>query len=336
MKKILFFGAGVLGSLYAARLKQSGLDVTLLARNTRLQDIKERGIALEHALSGERELVKIPVVEQLHENDGYDLIVVLVRKNQLASVLPLLASHKATPNILLMVNNPSGYADWANAIGRERLVLGFAGAGGTLVGHVARYVVVSRLLQPTTFGELDGSSSARLKEIMRAFRSAGFPTAMTSNMDAWQKTHVAWISPLANALYRVNCDNHVLARSPDVVRLAIEAVREGFNVLRALGIPITPAKLRMWEWIPESLLDRSLMLWANTNHFRTVAVEHTAAAADEMYQIAEEFRTLAVSASVATPAIDELRSFIPIPDWIDANAQSPICNVSGFGAARWA
>ena len=37
--KILFLGAGVLGSLYAARLKQSGQDVTLLARNTRLKDI---------------------------------------------------------------------------------------------------------------------------------------------------------------------------------------------------------------------------------------------------------------------------------------------------------
>ena len=52
--KILFLGAGVLGSLYAARLKQSGQDVTLLARNTRLKDIKEHGIVLEHALSGKR------------------------------------------------------------------------------------------------------------------------------------------------------------------------------------------------------------------------------------------------------------------------------------------
>ncbi len=253
----------------------------------------------------------MPVVEHLRENDTYGLIVVLVRKNQLASVLPLLAAHTATPNILFMVNNPSGYVDWAHAVGRERLVLGFAGAGGTLVGDVVRFVVVSRLLQPTTFAELDGSRSARIQEISRVFRGAGFPTALTSNMDAWQKTHVAWISPLANALYRVNCDNHVLARSPDVVRLAVRAVREGFSVLRALGIPITPAKLRMWEWIPASLLVRSLMWWADTNHFRTVAVQHTAAAADEMHQIAQEFRALAVSATIATPAIDELRSFIP-------------------------
>ena len=59
---------------------------------------------------------------------------------------------------------------------------------------------------------------------------------------------------------------------------------------------------------------------ANTNHFRTVAVDHTVAATDEMRQIAEEFRTLAVLASIAPPAIDELRSFIPLPDQNETNA----------------
>ena len=300
--EVSFFGAGVLGSLYAARLKQSGQHVTLLARNTRLKGIKEHGIVLQQALSGTREVVTVPVIEHLRENDVYDLIVVLVRKNQVASVLPVLASHKATPNILFMVNNASGYADWANAVGADRLVLGFAGAGGTVVGNVVRYVVVSGLLQPTTFGELDGSTSSRLKEITRVFRAAGFPTACTSNMDAWQKTHIGWVSPLANALYMVNCDNRVLARSPHVVRLAVRAVREGFSVLRTLGISVTPAKLRMWEWIPESLLVRALMLWVATNYFRTVVVEHTVTATDEMRLPPEEFRFLTVSASIATPA----------------------------------
>lgn len=260
---------------------------------------------------GKIDVVATPVVEHLCENDTYDVIVVMVRKNQLASVLPVLAAHKATPNILFMVNNRSGYVDLVNAVGLERLALGFAGAGGTRVGKVVRYVVVSRFLQPTTFGEFDGSESARLKEIMRIFSCAGFATASTPNMDAWQKTHVAGISPLANALYKVNCDNHLLARSPDVVQLAVQAVREGFSMLNSLGIPITPATLQMWKWIPERLLTRSLVLWVDTNHFKTVAVAHAAAAVDEMQQIADAFHRLAVSASIATPAIDELRLFIP-------------------------
>jgi hypothetical protein len=44
---MLFFGAGVLGSVYAARLHEAGVDVTVLARGRRLADIREHGIVLE-------------------------------------------------------------------------------------------------------------------------------------------------------------------------------------------------------------------------------------------------------------------------------------------------
>jgi 2-dehydropantoate 2-reductase len=170
---------------------------------------------------------------------------------------------------------------------------------------------VSRLLQPITFGKIDGSASSKLKEIMEIFRAVGFPTAFTPNMNAYQKTHVAWFSPVAKEIYMVNGDNHQLSRSPHIVRLLVRAVREDFQVLQSLQIPITPAKLQMWKWMPEGLMVQILRLWANTNHFRTVAVEPTLAATDEMRQLADEFRFLAVSISIKTPAIVELRSFIP-------------------------
>ena len=77
LKKILFFGAGVLGSLYAARLKQSGQDVSMLARNKRLKDIREHGIVLEHALSGKREVVTVPAMPTgLMQSEPIDLCLV--------------------------------------------------------------------------------------------------------------------------------------------------------------------------------------------------------------------------------------------------------------------
>lgn len=134
----------------------------------------------------------VPVVEHLLKTNRYNLIVVLVRKNQLVSALLILAAHKGTPDIVFMVSNPSGWVDMVKAVGPEPLILGFAGAGGMRIGHVVRYVVISRLLQPTAFDELDRSKSARLKEIMQIFSRAGSSTASTPKMDAWQKTHVAW------------------------------------------------------------------------------------------------------------------------------------------------
>ena len=41
------YGAGVLGSLYAARLKASGHDVTVLARGKRFDEINGQGIVLD-------------------------------------------------------------------------------------------------------------------------------------------------------------------------------------------------------------------------------------------------------------------------------------------------
>ena len=311
--KILVFGAGVLGSLYAARLRQSGQDVSILARGQRLKDIRKYGIVLEHALTRKKEVVPVPVVEHLGEDDAYDLIIVLVRKNQVTSVLPVLSANRKTPNILFMVNNPSGYDDWIGAVGRERLLLGFAGAGGTLTGNTVRYIVVSGLLQPTTFGECEGPPTPRLREIMGIFDGAGFPAALTNNMSAWQKTHVAWVSPVANAIYMVNGDNHKLARNPYAIKLVVQAVREGFKVLCSLGLPVTPGRLRVWKWMPEKLLVGLLRIWADTSHFRTVAVEHSMAASDEMRQLADEFHMLAEMAGIRTPAMDELCSHIPNP-----------------------
>ncbi len=38
--RVLVYGAGVLGSLYSARLRQAGHDVILLARGHRLADLR--------------------------------------------------------------------------------------------------------------------------------------------------------------------------------------------------------------------------------------------------------------------------------------------------------
>ena len=231
----------------------------------------------------------VPVVEHLLKTNRYNLIVVLVRKNQLVSALLILAAHKGTPDIVFMVSNPSGWVDMVKAVGPERLILGFEGTGGMRIGHVVRYVVVSRLLQPTTFDELDGSKCARLKEIMQIFSRAGSSTASTPKMDAWQKTHVAWISPLENAMYKVDCDNHLLARSPDVVRLAIQLYAKGLTYCTAWAYQQPQPSCECGSGFLKAYWRVRSCCGVGTNHFKTAAVEHTAAAIDEMSQFADAF-----------------------------------------------
>ncbi|MEO0759846.1 MAG: 2-dehydropantoate 2-reductase N-terminal domain-containing protein [Cyanobacteria bacterium J06648_16] len=309
--KILIYGAGVIGSLYAARLQASGCDVSILARGQRLKDLREYGIVLEHALTGETTATPIRVVEQLSPEDDYDLIMVAMRKNQVAAILPILAANQGSQTVLFMVNNPSGYADWSQAVGPERLLLGFPGAAGALEGHTVRYLVARRM-QATTLGELDGRITPRLRSIASQFKRAGFSVVLSRNIDAWQKTHVAVISPIADAVYMAGGSSDRLAQMPEALHLMVRAMREGFQVLRALGVPITPAKFKLWEWMPEPILVALLKRWAKTQQFEFMVIRHANAAHDEMQQLASEFQALARQTSVKTPAIDQLETYIDL------------------------
>ena len=252
--KILVFGAGVLGSLYAARLQDAGHDVTILARGKRVAQIREHGIVLLESSSGLETSTEVAVVEALAPEDEYDLAIILVRKSQLADVLPLLAVNQHIPSFLFMVNNAAGPDAMIEAVGRERVLLGFPGAGGTRQGHIVEYAQVSAKSQPTTIGELDGFPTTRLVQITTALEEAGFPVSITHNMDAWLKTHVALVSPIANAIYLADGDNYRLAKTRDGVVLMVRAIREGLKVLKASGIPITPAKYRYVNLVPEPIL----------------------------------------------------------------------------------
>ena len=65
---------------------------------------------------------------------------------------------------------------------------------------------------------------------------------------------MAEILPTACALYRAGGEPEQLASSDELLRLMLRAMREGYQVLRANGVPITPGNHRVFEWLPESLL----------------------------------------------------------------------------------
>jgi 2-dehydropantoate 2-reductase len=317
--KILVFGAGVLGSLYAARLQDAGHDVSILARGQRLVDIEQHGIVLEDAATGRRTATRVQVVETLAPEDAYHLVLVTVRKNQLDSVLPLLAGNRCTPNVLFMFNNAAGPEDLVDALGYDRVLLGFPGAGGMRDGRVIRYSLVPGLIQPATLGELSGHITPRLRAIGGVFHAAGFPVALSRNMDAWLKTHVALVSPIANAVYLAGGDNYRLANTRDGLILMCRAIREGFAALRALGVPITPARLRILNWLPEPILVAIMRRVLNTHWAELVIARHANAARDEMEQLADEFAVLALSTEVSTLALDQLYihldpAVLPVPE----------------------
>ena len=62
--RILIYGAVNIGCLYAAKLTQSGQDVTVLARGDRYNTLREHGVTLEDGVSGESTTTAVPVVDR--------------------------------------------------------------------------------------------------------------------------------------------------------------------------------------------------------------------------------------------------------------------------------
>jgi 2-dehydropantoate 2-reductase len=311
--KILVYGAGVQGSFLSACLHDGGHDVSILARGQRLADIREHGILLENALTGEQSHASVKVVQHLAPEDAYDWVLVTLRKNQLPAVLPVLAASVRTPNVVFMMNNAAGPADMVQALGADRVLLGFPGTGGVREGPLVRYVGRRGAHAATvTIGELHGSLTPRLEQLVAIFADAGLRVRIDPNMGAWLKTHVALVSPLANALYMAGGDIYRLAATRDALVLLVRAIREGLQVLRALDIPVRPPLVQIVALLPEPVLVSLLRRALATEVAELAVAGHANAARDEMTCLANEFQALALSAGVPTPAIDCLYRYLDL------------------------
>lgn len=329
MARILVYGAGPLGSLFAARLQQGGNDVSILARGRRLAELREHGIVLVNVVTGEETTTAVNVVEALAPDDAYDLVLVIMRKNHALQILPVLAANRHTPNVLFLMNNAAGPGELVGALGAERVLVGFPGSAGYREGHVVHCLTGSEDDKAgVPFGEVDGRVTERTRWVGSILDSApGFRAEIRTDMDTWLKYHVALLFPsLAPALRAAGIDNYRLARTRDLMVLAIRAMREAFRVLGSMGLPVTPAKFRVIQWLPEPVVVLVLRRLLANPLMETALVKHAEAARDEVQHLIGEFLVLARGTSVPTPTIDHLlRYYEPdAPQVPDGSAEIPL------------
>jgi len=210
IKKILIFGAGVIGSVYAGKLAFAGHSISVLARNKRLNELQLNGLLLSE--NGKKTIrTNVTVISELKTDDIYDYIFVTLRKDQLKDAFNLLAQNQSK-NFVFMVNTAEGYSDWIGKMGHERIIPAFPGAGGKVENGIVYYTLTSRFIQPTTLGEMNGKASPRINELGEILRNSGFPTSISKKMDSWQKSHVAMVCPLAYGIYFDGGNNYTFAK----------------------------------------------------------------------------------------------------------------------------
>lgn len=298
--RILVIGAGVNGSAIATGLSNAGLDVKVLARGKRYEEIQAEGIIIENPFNHKRSIAEVPVINHLDPEDIYDFILVVVRKNQVADLLPVLVQNKS-PNIVFMGNNLSGPAEFAKIIDRQRIMLGSVFAGGKRDGDIIRAIVSTPLASP--FGEMDGTITPRLKRLVKTLSRAGLKAKTSTDMIDLQMNHAAGVALIGKLTMKYNCDLHALTRSKDDLKLFVDARREVHQVLRALGHRIVPFSEAASGVIPSFLQVAGMRMLLNSKLGEVGLAYHVSQAPDEVQQLARELSALVDQAGLPAPAI---------------------------------
>ncbi len=302
--RLLVIGAGVNGSVCAAGLHNAGIDVTVLARGKRFEEVRDEGIVIEDPFkNNKRSVTKVQVINRLDPDDLYDYVLVVVRKNQVADLLPVLAQNRS-PNIVFMTNNLAGPEELTRALGKDRVMMGFVFAGGKRDGDVIRAISGmggSKISSP--FGEIDGRITPRLTRLIGIFRRAGLHAKASTDITDYLATHAALVAPIGALIIKHGCDTYALSRSTADLRLLVDAWRETLAVLRATGFRIIPPATNILRIVPRFILVAAMRLLFSTKFAEVGAGWHCSQAPDEMRQLAMELQALVDQSGLPVPAI---------------------------------
>lgn len=298
--RVLVIGAGVNGSVCAAALYNAGVDVTVLARGRRYEQILDQGIVIENPFTGRRSITRVPVINSLFPEDRYDYVLVIVRRNQVAELLPVLAKN-CSPNVVFMLNNAAGPASFIAALGVERVMLGFVFAAGRREGSLIRAMRTRSLATPV--GELDGTLTPRLTRLLAVLRRGGFKVRASCRITDELTAHAALVVPIAVLIIHHRCDTYELARSVSDLRLVAGAMREVVTVLRATGCQVGLGSSVMLGFLPRFLAVAALRALLSSRVGEVGAGWHCSQAPDEMHELAAEVRALVTRTGLPVPAL---------------------------------
>ncbi len=299
-------GAGVIGSVYAGRLLESGHEVTLCARGRRLAELCDAGLILHDAQTGRRTVHEVRVVPS-PDGVSCDLVLVAVRRDQLVGTLPLLAEVDA--DVMFFGNAAGLTATLAGALG-ERALFGFPAAGGVRDGAAVRFVLIRQ--QKTMLADSNPRRSARVQKLAGILGAAGFPTTVSTDPEGWLTAHAAFIVPIGLALLRVDVQPGRLAAEESLLAIMVRATRQAFRALRAAGNTEIPRNLRaLYLLMPQRFAVRYWRTALAGPRGELWFAAHTRAAPEEIVSLGVALRAAVAATGRRAPDLEALLAAAP-------------------------
>lgn len=214
--RFLVVGAGALGGYFGGRLLQAGRDVTFLLRARRAAQIARTGLVIRSAM-GDLTLPSPPHALTQDLSEPFDVIIVGCKAYDLTETMNSFAPAVGPTTVILPLLNGLSHLDQlAERFGSDKVLGGYCMISATLdsEGTVQHFGEMHSL----SFGELDGSSSARTAAIGAEFDNAKCNAHATADIlqEMWEKW--VFIASLASltSLMRATVGDIVAAGGKDV------------------------------------------------------------------------------------------------------------------------
>ena len=185
--RILMLGAGATGGYFGGRLLQHGRDVTFLVRARRAAELARNGLVIRSP-AGDADLPPPPTVLAADLQAPYDLIVLSCKAYGLQQAMADIAPAVGPQTVILPLLNGMQQLDLLDQrFGAGHVLGGLCFIAATLDGQgVVRHLNDAHGM---TFGERDGGTSERMRQISAILQGAGFDARPSQAIlqDMWDK-----------------------------------------------------------------------------------------------------------------------------------------------------
>ena len=295
--KVLIIGAGVLGSNLAHSIKK-GNDITILARNKTYENLKNNGLIIKHKFKG-KTIDHFNVIDTLDENDIYDVVFVVMRFSSLDSIISTIEKNKSK-NIVFVGNNIT-VEKYMNLKDKNVLFAFFMAAGKKYDGYIN-----SICMNKIQIGRVDGKNTSD-EFIKSIFVKTKLKVIIENKMNDYLKTHACAVLPLVFASYKTNGNLKLIKRDKKYSLLIMDAIIEGYNVLKKLGYEILP-KGEYENCVNKKKLCAFIYRFMFSNFIGKLCIsDHAMSAKDEFTLLNSEFEKLKEKSGLETKVYDELK-----------------------------
>ena len=279
--KIMVFGTGAMGSIYAGLLADAGHEVWAVDLwQAHLQAIRTQGLRVEGA-SGDRMIKTIHATSNPAEAGRCDLYIIATKASGVAAGARAIAPLMGPNSLVLTIQNGLGAGERiAEHMAVENVLLGVAsGFGASMKGPGHVYHSAMNLIR---LGEMTGGLTARLEALTDVWCQAGFKAKAFEDINQliWEK-YICNVT-LSAPCTVFDCTLGELMDDPTLWKIALGCTQEVYALGQAMGINfsfddpieyVTTFTARMPDARPSMLLDHHARRRSEIDAINGMAVE---------------------------------------------------------------